>query len=114
VRVKNNISNWKIYDTKGNRVKKIVRTQGGGYESISYIDGAFEYKTDGTDEQTSPHILDDNSRIASIREGAAFSDSTPAVKYNLENQIGSSVARLDTNGRTIDWEGIFHPFFSQH
>ncbi|HZH72631.1 MAG TPA: hypothetical protein VFD91_09085, partial [Mariniphaga sp.] len=55
-----------LYDSAGNRVKKIVRTQGGDYESITYIDGAFEYKTDGSDEQTLTHIMDDTSRIAMI------------------------------------------------
>jgi hypothetical protein len=40
----------------GQRVKKLVRTSGGGYESISYIGGIYEFKTDGSDEQSSLKI----------------------------------------------------------
>src|SRR5690554_3283305 len=41
-----------LYDSAGNRVKKIVRKQGGDYEIRTYIDGIFEHYTDETDEQT--------------------------------------------------------------
>lgn len=98
-----------LYDSTGNRVKKIVRTQGGDYESVSYINGAFEYKTDGTDEQTTTHIMDDQSRIAMIRTGDDFGDSTPAIKYNLEDHLGSSSILLETNGTLINKEE-YYPF----
>lgn len=98
-----------LYDSAGNRVKKIVRTQGGSYESITYIDGAFEYKTDGTDEQTLTHIMDDTSRIAMIRVGDDFGDTTPAIKYNLEDHLGSSCLLLETNGTLINKEE-YYPF----
>ncbi|MEZ4889786.1 MAG: hypothetical protein R2779_04235, partial [Crocinitomicaceae bacterium] len=98
-----------LYDSTGNRVKKIVRTQGGDYESVSYINGAFEYKTDGTDEQTTTHIMDDQSRIAMIRTGDDFGDSTPAIKYNLEDYLGNSCILLETNGALINKEE-YYPF----
>ena len=98
-----------LYDSTGNRVKKIVRTQGGDYESVSYINGAFEYKTEGTDEQTTTHIMDDQSRIAMIRTGDDFGDSTPAIKYNLEDYLGNSCILLETNGALINKEE-YYPF----
>lgn len=98
-----------LYDGSGNRVKKIVRTQGGDYESICYIGGTFEYKTNGTDEQTTAHIMDSNSRIATTREGADFGDTTPEVKYNLEDHLGSSTVLLETNGSLINKEE-YYPF----
>lgn len=98
-----------LYDGAGNRVKKIVRTQGGDYESISYIGGTFEYKSNGIDEQTNVHIMDNNSRIAMIREGANFGDATPTVKYNLEDHLGSSTLLLETNGSLINKEE-YYPF----
>ncbi|HRO76670.1 MAG TPA: RHS repeat-associated core domain-containing protein [Crocinitomicaceae bacterium] len=98
-----------LYDSSGNRVKKIVRTQGGSYESVSYINGVFEYKTDGTDEQNTLHVLDDQSRIAVIRLGDDFGDSTPAIKYNLEDHLGSSSILLETNGTLINKEE-YYPF----
>lgn len=98
-----------LYDSTGKRVKKIIRTQGGNYESISYIDGMFEYKTNGTGEQTITHIMDDTSCIAMIRTGYNFGDTTPAIKYNLENYLGSSCILLETNGALINKEEYF-PF----
>ncbi|MDR9399763.1 MAG: RHS repeat-associated core domain-containing protein, partial [Salibacter sp.] len=98
-----------LYDASGNRVKKIVRKQGGGYEIRVYIDGIFEYFTDETEEQNTVHIMDDQSRIASGRIGASMGDSTPAVKYTLENNIGSSVVTLDDSGAVVN-EQEYYPF----
>jgi len=98
-----------LYDSTGNRVKKIVRTPGGTYESVSYIGGLFDYKTDGTDDQTTSYIMDGTSRIAMIRTGADFGDATPAVKYNLEDHLGSSMVLLDTNGTLVNKEE-YYPF----
>lgn len=98
-----------LYDSVGNRVKKIVRTQGGAYESVSYINGVFEYKTNGTDEQVTTHIMDDTSRIAMMRTGNNFGDLTPAIKYNLEDHLGSSTILLDANGILINKEE-YYPF----
>ena len=86
-----------LYDSSGNRVEKIVRKQGDNYEISIYIDGIFEYFTDETGEQNTAHMMDDQSRVASIRIGDAMGDTTPAVKYNLENTIYSSMVVLDNN-----------------
>jgi len=90
-----------LYDAAGNRVKKLVRVDGGNYTSNTYIDGVFERKTDGTDEQNSLHIMDDTSRIALLRLGEAMGDSTPPVKYILEDHLGSSVLELKDDGQNI-------------
>lgn len=96
-----------LYDGTGNRVKKIVRTQGGDYESVCYVGGTFEYKTNGVDEQTISHIMDGNSRIAMDRTGNDFGDLTPAIKYNLEDHLGSSTVLLQTNGTLINREEYY-------
>ena len=98
-----------LYDAAGNRVKKLVRTQGGTYESVSYIGGLFDYKTDGTDDQATCYIMDNTSRIAMIRTGEDFGDTTPAIKYNLEDDLGSSMVLLDTNGTLVNKEE-YYPF----
>lgn len=98
-----------LYDASGNRVKKLVRVQGGSYTATVYIDGIFEYKTDGTDEQNTLHIMDDKSRIATVRVGDDFSDTTPAVKYNLEDHLGSSTLQLEQSGANINREE-YYPF----
>ena len=98
-----------LYDSAGNRVKKIVRKQGGNYEIRTYIDGVFEYYTDETDEQNTVHIMDDQSRVANIRIGDTMGDTTPAVKYNLENNIYSSMVVLDDVGSIVNTQE-YYPF----
>jgi RHS repeat-associated protein len=97
------------YDSGGNRVMKVVRKSGGGYEIRIYIDGVFEYYTDETDEQNTVHIMDDQSRIATVRIGAAMGDITPAVKYVLENNIGSSMVTMDETAAWVS-EQEYYPF----
>ena len=98
-----------LYDAAGNRVKKLVRVDGGNYTSNTYIDGVFERKTDGTDVQITLHIMDDASRIALLRLGDAMGDSTPPVKYILEDHLGSSVMELKDDGQNIVKEE-YYPF----
>ncbi|WMJ75311.1 RHS repeat-associated core domain-containing protein [Cytophagaceae bacterium ABcell3] len=62
-----------------------------------------------TTEQNTLHIMDDQSRIATIRLGDAMGDITPAIKYNLEDHLGSSSIQLDTNGTLVNSEE-YYPF----
>ncbi len=96
-----------LYDASGNRVKKITWKPASDYDSISYIDGVFEFRTDGTDEQNLIHVMDDQSRIAMIRLGDDFGDTTPAIQYNLEDHLGSSVVLLETNAANISREEYY-------
>lgn len=98
-----------LYDSAGNRIKKIVRSQGGDYTSTSYINGVFDYKTDGSDEQVTTYITDDSSKIAFIRTGDDFGDTTPAIKYNLEDHLNSSAKLLNISGSLINSEE-YYPF----
>ena len=98
-----------LYDSSGNRVKKIVRKQGGNFEIRTYIDDIFEYFTDETNEQNTIYVMDDQSRIANIRIGDAMGDPTPSVKYNLENNIYSSTVTLDNNGTIVNTQE-YYPF----
>jgi RHS repeat-associated protein len=98
-----------LYDAGGNRVKKLTWVVGGNYDCSTYIDGIFEYRTDGTDEQNTLHVMDDKSRIATLRIGDDFGDTTPEIKYNLEDHLGSSTIQLETNGATINKEE-YYPF----
>lgn len=91
-----------MYDSSGQRVKKIVRKQGGLFEIRVYIDGVFEFFTDETDVQNTVHIMDDQSRVAIIRIGAAIGDPTPAIKYELVDIIGSSMVLLDNTGAEVN------------
>jgi RHS repeat-associated protein len=99
----------------GSRVKKLVRDQQGNTEVTLYIDGVYEHRyrknSAGTltAEQTQLHVMDGRSRIATVRVGNAMDDPGPAVKYNLEDHLGTSTTRLDASGTLIDREE-YYPF----
>jgi RHS repeat-associated protein len=107
------------YDYSGHdRVSKLVRTgtaMSPVYERTIYIDGIFEYvklENGTTYEKNYIHIMDDKSRIAEVRinPGTAFpGDIIDDVVYILEDQIGSSVVRLNITGTIID-EEEYYPF----
>jgi RHS repeat-associated protein len=115
-----------LYDGGGNRIKKITRTQGGAYTATTYIDGTFEYTKESTDFDAIPNLTIDTWKIgnyssggeqnilyimggATRRIGADLGDSTPPIKYNLADHLGSSCVQLDTNGTTVSLEE-YYPF----
>ena len=90
-----------LYDGSGQRVKKLVRKQGGEIEVTVYIDGVFEERRLGGLVNNVLHVMDDTSRIALVRVGTPFpDDSTPAVKYQLGDHLGSSNVVISGSG---DW-----------
>lgn len=103
-----------LYDAGGNRVKKLVRNQGGNYATIVYIDGMFEYhrREAGTIlEKNETHIMDNRSRIAVIRDGDSFPNDIDAEYYVLEDHLGSGMLRLkSTAGGTVLDREEYYPF----
>ncbi|MGA2402490.1 MAG: SpvB/TcaC N-terminal domain-containing protein, partial [Syntrophobacteraceae bacterium] len=98
-----------LYDSSGQRVKKLVRKQGGQVEVTVYVDGVFEYQRivqGGTvEENNTLHVMDNQSRIALVRVGNPFAnDTTPAVKYHLGDHLGSSNLVIDASGSLINCE----------
>lgn len=98
-----------LYDAGGQRVKKLVRKQGGQVEVTVYIDGIFEYqrivRSGVAAENNTLHVMDNQSRIALVRVGIPFiNDSTPAVKYHLGDHLGSSNLVLDKTGNVVNRE----------
>jgi len=99
-----------LYDAAGNRVKKYTRTAGGNWETITYLDGLIEYREDqDSNLQSINHVMDDSKRIATIREGNNFGDTTPAIKYNLDDHLGSSNVLVDDSGTLVNQEE-YYPF----
>ena len=100
-----------LYNSGGQRVKKLVRTGANDYFVTTYIDGIFEHhrrvKPTGTQENNTLHVMDDQSRIATVRVGAAFPDDGAAsvpVKYHLGDHLGSSNVVLDASGALVNRE----------
>jgi RHS repeat-associated protein len=102
-----------LYDAGGQRVKKLVRRQGGHLESTTYIDGIFEHhRWQGNGghagENSHLHIMDDQQRVALVRVGSAHPDDHgPAVQYHLGDHLGSSNLVVDRAGGFVNREEYF-------
>lgn len=99
-----------LYDSSGQRVKKFVRKQGGrDLEEVIYIDKIFEYHriqhANSISENNILNIMDNEKRIATVRVGEPFdNDSTPPIKYELADHIGSVNNIVDDKGIWINQE----------
>jgi RHS repeat-associated protein len=98
-----------LYDAAGQRVKKLVRKQGGQVEVTHYIDGAFEHHRWSRGAEVGAnnhvHVMDDKQRIALVRLGAAHPDDRgPAVQFHLRDHLGSSNVVVDSGGSLVNQE----------
>jgi RHS repeat-associated protein len=102
-----------LYDAAGQRVKKLVRKQGGQVEVTHYIDAVFEHhRWSGAQPGANnhAHVIDDKQRIAIVRLGPAHpGDGGPATQFHLGDHLGSSNAVVDSTGALINREE-FTPF----
>jgi RHS repeat-associated protein len=92
-----------FYDATGQRIKKLVRKQGGHVEVTHYIDGAFEHhrwnRGAQTGANTHVHLRDDTQRVALVRFGSPHPDDQgPAVQYHMGDHLGSSNVIADADG----------------
>lgn len=99
-----------LYDATGIRVMKLVRKQGGAWESRVYIGEMFEhFRWDNTTanpkENNVLHVMDNQQRIALVRKGEAHkNDKGPAVQFHLGDHLGSSNLVLDAAGVLMNRE----------
>lgn len=98
-----------LYDAAGQRVKKLVRTQGGRIEVTHYIDSTFEHHRwrSGASiaENNHAHVMDGQQRVALVRIGPAHADdAAPAIQYVLGDHLGSSNVVLDRTGAQVNRE----------
>jgi RHS repeat-associated protein len=94
-----------LYDAAGQRVKKLVRKQGGQVEVAHYIDGAFEHHRWSSGANNHVHVMDDTQRVALVRLGGAHPDDRgPAVQFLLADHLGSSNVVVDENGNSTNRE----------
>jgi RHS repeat-associated protein len=106
-----------LYDGEGNRIKKLTRKDSGKVEVTVYIDDVFEESyikpsgssIDSNHHWNTLHVMDASSRVATIRAGTDNNDSTPAIKYNLEDHLGSSSVMVDDTGTLVNREE-YYPF----
>jgi RHS repeat-associated protein len=105
-----------LYDAAGQRVKKLVRRQGGAVEVTHYLDEVFEHHrwpAAATGSATVPvagennhvHVMDDRQRVALVRLGGVHPDDRgPATSFHLGDHLGSSSAVVDETGTLTNRE----------
>ena len=91
-----------LYDAAGQRVKKLVRKQGGLIEATHYL-GGFEHHRWGPvsnpAQNNRVHVGDDLRRVASVRLGPAHPDDrNPAVQFQLGDHLASTNVVIDDTG----------------
>jgi RHS repeat-associated protein len=87
-----------LYDAAGERVKKLVRRQGGAVEATHYVGDVEHHRWGGSaaGENSHVHVMDDSARIALVRVGpAAPGAGGVAVQFHLGDHLRSSVVVVD-------------------
>ncbi len=105
-----------VYDTAGQRVRKVIENQlGTPVEERLYLGGFEVYrKLSGTDAglvRETLHIMDDKQRIALVETRNEVDDGSAKqlIRYQLDNHLGSASVELDQNGGLISYEE-YHPY----
>jgi RHS repeat-associated protein len=97
-----------LYDSAGQRVKKLVRKQAGQIEVTHYVDNTFEHhRLAGAQagENNHVHVLDDKQRVALVRIGPPQSgDAAPAIQFHFSDHLGSSNVVVDVAGSLTNRE----------
>ncbi len=101
-----------LYDSHGQRLKKLTRMQGGKYEVTIDCEGqfAYQYLGDGSFANSTVWLQDGPQRLARVRIGPAFADdASPAILYYLGDHLGSITVVVDDKGSWINREE-YSPF----
>jgi RHS repeat-associated protein len=106
-----------VYDSTGQRARKVIEGQNGAPSEERLYIGAFELyrKFNGnTLVRETLHIMDDKRRIALVEtktheSGAQIPNPQPLIRYQLSNHLGSASVELDKDGALIFYEE-YHPY----
>ncbi|HWB64753.1 MAG TPA: RHS repeat-associated core domain-containing protein, partial [Chitinophagales bacterium] len=95
-----------LYDSTGSRVKKLVWSSATDYESVTYVDGALEYRVKAIGEKK--NYLQIQGGIE-LRIGAYSDDDMVTNTYAINDYLSSAVIRLKDDGGVYDKEE-FYPY----
>lgn len=110
-----------VYDSAGQRVRKVLDSQGGVRQRERlYLDGfeVFREYSGNSDapllERLSLHVLDGKQRIAlietqTVAAGNTVDTPSPLLRFQFGDHLGSASIELDGSGALISYEE-FHPF----
>ncbi|MFE6737737.1 SpvB/TcaC N-terminal domain-containing protein [Streptomyces tubercidicus] len=101
---------WYVYDSGGQRVRKVTELSGGQVKDERVYLGTFEiYRTHGVNPlvRETLHIMDDQRRIALVEtrtEGSEPGVPRRRVRYQFDNHLGSAALELDDAAQIISYE----------
>ena len=94
-----------LYDSAGIRLKKVVRKQGGAVEVTESVDGVMERHSASDVQNNTLHVMDTETRIATLRIGQRFpDDGTPSTKYALGDHVGGINTVVGDEGALVNRE----------
>ena len=107
-----------VYDSAGQRVRKVNATAGGAVANERIYLGGYEVYRDYTQNPTAElrtlHIMDDKQRVAMVETSFSGGNAgSPLTRYQLTNHLGSSLVELDgtSNANLISYEE-YYPYGS--
>jgi RHS repeat-associated protein len=111
-----------VYDTSGQRVRKITEGQNGMRKNERIYLGGFEiyreFKSNGNDiklERETVHVMNDKQRIALVETKTITNpdDESPTelIRFQFSNHLGSACLELDDKVNVISYEE-YYPYGS--
>lgn len=100
---------WYIYDTGGDRARKVIERRDGTRQERLYLgvtEVYREYNNAGqvTSTTESLHIMDDKKMIVLVE---TKDDTIPLIRYQYDNHLGSVSLELDEKAKVISYEEYF-------
>jgi RHS repeat-associated protein len=100
---------WYVYDSTGQRVRKVTESASGQVKGERIYLGGFEiYRKKGATPHVREtlHIMDDKQRIALVETRTHGTDPAPAqlIRYQFGNHLGSANLELDDQAHVISYE----------
>ncbi len=99
---------WYVYDSTGQRVRKVTESNTGQVKNERLYLGGFEiYRRNGVNPVVCEtlHIMDDKRRLALVDTRTTGHNAPECViRYQFANHLGSSSLELDQEARLISYE----------
>jgi RHS repeat-associated protein len=100
---------WYVYDSAGQRVRKVTELASGQLKDERIYLGGFEiYRKNGGSPvvRETLHIMDDKRHITLVESRTQGNDPAPSqlIRYQFSNQLGSASLEMDDRAQIISYE----------
>ncbi|MGH9871286.1 MAG: SpvB/TcaC N-terminal domain-containing protein [Pyrinomonadaceae bacterium] len=100
---------WYVYDSGGQRVRKVTELAGGQIKDERIYLGGFEiYHQNGVNPivRETLHVMDDKQRIALVETRTQGNDGSPPqfIRYQFGNHLGSASLELNDQAQLVSYE----------